>query len=147
MNKVILIGRLARDPDLRYLPSGNNTAVARFTLAVDRGMSKEKRAEAEANDKPTADFISVTAWGKLAENCSRFLRKGMQTAVSGRIQTGSYEKDGRRIYTTEVNANEVQFIEWPEDEDKDTYRPGGEEQSEIEGMEGFYTVNNEDIPF
>lgn len=147
MNKVILIGRLVKDPDLRYLPSGNNTAVIRFTLAVDRGLSKEKREEAEANDKPTADFINITAWGKLAENCSRFLRKGMQTAVSGRIQTGSYEKDGRRIYTTEVNADEVQFIEWPKDEDKDTYKPGGEEQSEIEGMEGFYTVNNEDIPF
>ena len=81
MNNVVLIGRLTRDPELRYLPSGNNTAVTRFTLAVDRQLSREKKAEMESRNQPTADFISVTVWGKQAENVSNYVSKVRLVAV------------------------------------------------------------------
>lgn len=142
MNKAILIGRLVADPELRYLQNG--TAVANFTLAVDRGMSKQKKQEAEAAGQQTADFIRVVAWGKTAENVANYLKKGLQTAVDGRIQTGSYTNDqGQKVYTTEVNANYVEFIEWP---DKDQ-GSGGYNQDTYGGIEGFYPTDNDDIPF
>ena len=144
LNNVVLIGRLTREPELRYLPSGNNTAVVRFTLAVDRQLSKEKRQQAEANNQQTADFIPVTVWGKQAENCSNYLVKGRLVAVSGRIQTGSYEKDGRRVYTTDVVAERVQFLEWGDKESKPAAQATQQDMTDIEG---FYTVDNEDIPF
>lgn len=98
MNSVILIGRLARDPELSYTPQ--QTAVTHFTLAVDR-MKKEDGA----------DFIRVTVFGKQAENCDRYLRKGRQVAAHGRIQTGSYKnKDGVTVYTTDVIADRVEFL-------------------------------------
>ena len=112
MNQTILIGRLTRDPDMRVLQSG--TATTRFTLAVDRALSKDKKQEAQANGNPTADFIPVTVWGKQAESCAEYLAKGRMVAVSGRITTGSYEKDGKTVYTTEVTAERVQFLEWGE---------------------------------
>ena len=94
MNQVILIGRLTRDPELVYTP-GNQTAVTRFSIAVDR-RDKEK----------TADFIRITVFGKQAENCDRYLHKGKQVAVNGRIQTGSYKnREGQTVYTTDVIAN------------------------------------------
>ena len=89
MNKVILIGRLVRDPELRY--TQGNQAVCTFTLAIDKRLSREKREEAEAANRPTADFPRITVWGKQAENASRYLFKGSQCAVEGRIQTGSYQ--------------------------------------------------------
>lgn len=138
MNNVVLIGRLTRDPELQYLQTG--TAVCRFTLAVDRGMSKEKKQEAEAQNKQTADFINITAWGKTAENAANYLKKGLLTAVEGRIQSGSYEKDGQRIYTTDVNARAVEFIEWP-DSNKGSSNQG------YTGIDGFSLASNEDIPF
>lgn len=99
MNQVVLIGRLASEPELSYT-QGNQTAVCRFTLAVNR----IKR------DDP-ADFIRITVWGKMAENCDRYLSKGRQIAVNGRIQTGSYtNRDGAKVYTTEVVANNVEFL-------------------------------------
>ena len=100
MNAVILIGRLTRDPELRYIPQ-SETAVANFTLAVDRPMAKEK----------TADFIRIVCFGKTAELCERFLTKGRQVAVHGRIQTGSYKtQSGETRYTTEVVAERVEFL-------------------------------------
>ena len=144
LNNVVLIGRLTREPELRYLPSGNNTAVARFTLAVDRDLSKDKRQQAEANNQPTADFINITVWGKQAENCANYLVKGRLVAVSGRIQTGSYEKDGRRVYTTDVVAERVQFLEWGDKESKPAAQATQQDMTDIEG---FYQVDNEDIPF
>ena len=144
MNNVVLIGRLTREPELRYLPSGNNTAVARFTLAVDRQLSREKKAEMESNNQPTADFINIVVWGKQAENVNNYLAKGRLVAVSGRIQTGSYEKDGKRVYTTEVVAEKVQFIEWGDKESKPAAQATQQDMTDIEG---FYTVENEDIPF
>lgn len=98
MNAVSIIGRLARDPETKYGASG--TAVARMTVAVDR-ISKDGGA----------DFIPVKVFGKTAENCERFLRKGRQVGITGRIQTGSYEKkDGSKVYTVEVIADRVEFI-------------------------------------
>lgn len=144
MNNVVLIGRLTRDPELKYLPGSNNTAVTRFTLAVDRQLSKEKKQEMESKNQPTADFISVTVWGKQAENVVNYTSKGRLIAVSGRIQTGSYEhKDGHKVYTTEVVADRVQFLDWG---DTGT-RSESTQQEEVEGMEGFYKVDNDDIPF
>lgn len=108
MNCVSLIGRLARDPELRYAQTG--TAMCRFTIAVDRRMNKQKKAEAEANNQPTADFISCTAFNQTAELIANYHKKGSQIGVEGRIQTGSYEKDGRTIYTTDVIVNSITFI-------------------------------------
>jgi single-strand DNA-binding protein len=102
MNSVILIGRLTKDPELRYIPESQN-AVATFTLAVDRPFAKEKQA----------DFIRIVVYGKQAENCERFLTKGKLTAVQGRIQPGSYKnKEGATVYTTDVIADRVEFLEW-----------------------------------
>ncbi|WP_311538424.1 single-stranded DNA-binding protein [uncultured Anaerococcus sp.] len=110
MNKVILIGRLTKDPELRYTQS--NQAVCTFTLALDRKMSRDKREEAEANNRPTADFPRVIVWGKMGENASRYLFKGSQCAVDGRIQTGSYQdmETGKTIYTTDIVADSVEYL-------------------------------------
>lgn len=116
MNSVTLIGRLTKDPEMRVLQSGTSTT--RFTLAVDRGLSKEKKAEIESKGQPTADFIPITVWGKQAENCANYLAKGRLVAVQGNIQTRFYEKDEQRIYTTEVVAREVKFLEWRENQTK-----------------------------
>lgn len=111
MNKVLLIGRLTKDPDLRYTTS--NMATCSFTLAVDKGLSREKREEAEANNRPTADFPRIVVWGKLAENASAYLSKGSKCAVEGRIQTGSYQdrETGKTVYTTDIIADKVEFID------------------------------------
>lgn len=110
MNKVILIGRLVRDPELKYTQS--NQAVCKFTLAVDKNLSKDKREEAEAAGRPTADFPRIIVWGKAGENASRYLFKGSQCAVEGRIQTGSYQdkESGKTIYTTDIVADNVEFL-------------------------------------
>ncbi|KPU42904.1 single-stranded DNA-binding protein A [Oxobacter pfennigii] len=103
MNKVVLIGRLTRDPELRFT-AGSGTAVATFTLAVDRQF-KNKDGQKEA------DFINIVVWNKLAELVSNYLVKGRQVAIAGRIQTRSYEgNDGQKRYVTEVVAEDVQFL-------------------------------------
>lgn len=111
MNKVILIGRLVRDPELRYTQA--NQAVCTFTLAVDKNLSKEKREEAEAAGRPTADFPRVIVWGKAGENASRYLFKGSQCAVDGRIQTGSYQdkETGKSVYTTDIVADNIEYLD------------------------------------
>ena len=102
MNSVVLIGRLARDPELSYTPN-TQTAVSRFTIAVNR----PKR---DGEDQG-ADFIRITVWGRQAETCDRYLEKGRQVAVHGRIQTGSYkDRNGETIYTTDVVADRVEFL-------------------------------------
>ena len=117
MNLVVLIGRLTRDPELRYIPN-SGTPVATFTLAVDRELSKDKRQEVESKGQPTADFINIVVWGKQAENCANYLKKGKLAAVSGRIQSRTYEdKEGNRRYATEVVASRVEFLEWKEKTD------------------------------
>lgn len=144
MNNVVLIGRLTADPELRYIPSG--TAVSRFTLAVDRQLSREKKAEMEASNQPTADFIRITVWGRTAESVANYLVKGRLVAVQGRIQTGSYDdKDGKRVYTTEVVANNVEFLEWG-----DRNSPSSNDRnnaSDFPGTDDFHPIDNTEIPF
>lgn len=110
MNSVSLMGRLTRDPEVRYT-ANTQMANARFVVAVNRKLSKEKRQEAENNGYPTADFISCVAWGKTAENIGNYFKKGNRIAITGHIQTGSYEKDGQRIYTTDVVVDSFDFVE------------------------------------
>lgn len=115
MNRVDLIGRLTADPELRYTPS-TGKAVTKFTVAIDRQMSKEQKKQAQQSGKPTADFIRVIAWGKIAENSANFLAKGRLVAVEGSIITGSYQANtGEKRYTTEVAASKVQFLEKAKD--------------------------------
>lgn len=102
MNKVCLIGRLTKDPELRYTPNG--AAVANFTLAVNRSFTNQKGAK-------EADFIPIVVWNKAAENCAQYLAKGQQTAVEGRLQVRSYEdNDKQRRWITEVIAERVEFL-------------------------------------
>lgn len=109
INNLTLVGRLTRDPELRYTQSSK--AVCSFTLAVDREMSKEKREEAKANNYPTADFPRIVVWNKMGETCSKYLQKGSLVAIVGKIQTGSYkDKDGKMVYTTDVIADRVRFL-------------------------------------
>lgn len=109
MNKVILIGRLTKDPELRYTQSG--MAVCQFTLAVNKNLSKDKKEEMEAQNKATADFPRIIVWGKMGENASRYLKKGSQCAIDGSIQTGSYQdNNGNRVFTTDIVAQCVEFL-------------------------------------
>lgn len=102
INSVTLVGRLTKDPVLTYTPNGH--ATARFTLAVNRSFTGQ-------NGEKQADFINILVWRKQAENVANYLHKGNLTGITGRIQTGSYEKDGKRIFTVEVVADSVQFLE------------------------------------
>ena len=105
MNKVILMGRLTRDPEVRYSQGENNLAIARYTLAVDRRFQRN-------NSDQTADFISCVAFGKAGEFAEKYFRQGIKIAITGRIQTGSYtNKDGVKVYTTEVVVEEQEFAE------------------------------------
>ena len=105
MNKVILMGRLTRDPDIRYSQGENAMAIARYTLAVDR------RGRKDGSSEQTADFISCVSFGKIAEFAERYLRQGTRIVVCGRIQTGSYtNRDGVKVYTTDVIADKVEFL-------------------------------------
>ncbi|MCR4763613.1 MAG: single-stranded DNA-binding protein [Lachnospiraceae bacterium] len=107
MNKVILMGRLTRDPDIRYSQGENSNAVARYTLAVDRRFVRRDNPDAQ-----TADFIGCVAFGKAAEFAEKYLHKGTKIAVTGRIQTGSYtNKEGQKIYTTDVVVEDQEFAE------------------------------------
>ena len=107
MNKVILMGRLTRDPDVRYSQGDSSSAVARYTLAVDRRVARNN-ADGEQN----ADFIGCVAFGRSAEFAEKYLKKGTKIAVEGRIQTGSYtNKDGQRVYTTDVVVENQEFAE------------------------------------
>lgn len=102
MNKIILIGNLTKDPELRY--TSNQTAVCNFTMAVNRGKDRD------GNDKG-ADFPRIIVYGRSAENCDKYLDKGRKVAIQGRIQTGSYkDKDGKTVYTTDVVAEQVEFL-------------------------------------
>ena len=107
MNKVILMGRLTRDPDVRYSQGENPMAIARYTLAVDRRFSRRDNPDAQ-----TADFIGCVAFGRAGEFAERYLKKGTKICVSGRIQTGSYtNKDGVKVYTTDVVVEDQEFAE------------------------------------
>lgn len=105
MNKVILMGRLTRDPEVRYSQGEQATAIARYTVAVDRRFRRD-------GDSQTADFIGCVAFGRQAEFAEKYLRKGTKIALTGRIQTGSYtNRDGQKVYTTEVVVEDQEFAE------------------------------------
>lgn len=148
MNNVTLIGRLTRDPELRYIPSGQ--PVSTFTLAVDKGLSREKKQEMESKNQPTADFIRVVVWGKQAENCANYLVKGRLVGVQGRIQTSSYnDNTGNKRYSTDVVASQVEFLEWGDNNNRQPSSGGGFDNSSFDypGIEGFHPTDNDDIPF
>ena len=131
MNKTVLIGRLTKDPELKYTP-GNGTAVTTITLAVDRRFTKDNQTE--------ADFIPVVIWGKSAEATAQHMKKGLLMGVSGRIQTRSYKAtDGGNRYVTEVVAEEIKFLQW-----------GDKQQSsggDYSGYEDMTPADSGDIPF
>ena len=107
MNRVVLMGRLTRDPEVRYSQGDQSMAIARYTIAVDR-----RRGRSGQNDQQTADFISCVAFGKSGEFAEKYLHKGTKICVSGRIQTGSYTKqDGTKVYTTDVVVEDQEFAE------------------------------------
>lgn len=129
MNVVTEIGRIVRDIDLKFLPN-SETAVAKFTIAVDRKVGKGKEKQ--------SDFIPIVIFGKTAEFVANYSGKGKMIAIQGRIQTGSYEKkDGTKVYTTDVVAEDVQILEWAE-------KPQGNSNSDYSDME---PISDSDIPF
>ena len=150
MNKVILMGRLTRDPEVRYSQGENSTAIARYTLAVDRRFKRD--------GEQTADFINCVVFGKSAEFTERYFRQGMRVVVCGRIQTGSYtNRDGVKVYTTEVVVEEQEFAESKSaaasnggDSSYAAYTPSRPEPSQAAG-DGFMAipdgVDDEGLPF
>ena len=140
MNNVTLIGRLTRDPEVRYT-SGSQMAVARFSIAIDR--------PARQGGEKQTDFPSIVVFGKQAENCERFLTKGRLVGIEGRIQTGSYtNKNGDKVYTTDVVANRVEFLEWGDRAGGSGFGQGQSAPAVDMGIpEGFSAIDDEDIPF
>ena len=146
MNRVVLMGRLTRDPEVRYSQDENPTAVARYTVAVDRRFKR--------NNEPSADFIQCVVFGKSAEFAEKYFRQGMRISVSGRIQTGSYtNKDGQRVYTTDVVVEEQEFAESKSSAAANSgaaYTPSRPEPSAAAG-DGFMNipdgVEDEGLPF
>ena len=139
MNKVILMGRLTRDPELRYT-NVNNTAICSFSLAVDRRFSRQ-------GEEKQADFINIVAWDKNAEFCSKYFTKGQKVVVVGRIQTRTWDdNEGKKHYVTEVVAEETYFAESKKNDSSSTARipdSGGGQQSD-----GFYPLDDDDeLPF
>ena len=141
MNSVSLIGRLTRDPEVRY-GAASQTAIAKFTIAVDRRGAKE--------GEQTADFIGITCFGKTAELVEKYIGKGRLVGITGRIQTGSYEKDGRKVYTTDVIADRVEFLDRGNNSESTS---GGYSNSgfsaapENKVPDGFEALTDDDIPF
>ncbi len=147
MNKVILMGRLTRDPEVRYSQGENATAIARYTLAVDRRFNRN-------NDDQTADFISCVAFGRSGEFAEKYLHKGTKIAVTGRIQTGSYtNKDGVKVYTTDVVVEDHEFAESKNASQQagGDYAPAGRTQSApMAAGDGFMNIPDgidEELPF
>lgn len=137
MNKVIVMGRLTKDPDVRYSQGNEPIAVARYSLAVNRRFKKQGEQE--------ADFINCVAFGKAAEFVEKFLKKGMQISIAGRIQTGSYtDKNGKKVYTTDVVVEEHYFAESKKDSQTSSNAPS-------DSTEAFYpvdeNVDDADLPF
>ena len=141
MNSVSLIGRLTRDPEVRY-GAASQTAVARFSIAIDRGRDRD------GNDRG-ADYPNIVCFGKTAELVEKYLGKGRLVGITGRIQTGSYEKDGKKVYTTEVLADRVEFLDRG---DRTESAQGGSSAPAFEPAapsvpEGFSQLTDDDIPF
>lgn len=132
MNSVALIGRLTRDPDVRW--TQDQMAIANFSIAIDRPPKKDGTKE--------TDFPRITVFGRQAENCEKFLKKGRLVGITGRIQTGSYtNKDGEKVYTTDVVADRLFIIEWPEEgqQDQQVQPPQGWSYPQQDAQGGYYS--------
>ena len=146
MNKVILMGRLTRDPEIRYSAGENQTAVARYTLAVDRRFRRQ-------GDEQTADFINCVVFGRGAEFAERYLHQGTKIVATGRIQTGSYtNKDGNRVYTTDVVVENVEFAESKNSAggDNSGFTPSNRPSPSSAAGDGFMNIPDgidEELPF
>lgn len=143
LNRVILIGRLTRDPEMRYTPAG--VAVTQFTLAVDRPFTSQ-------GGEREADFIPIVTWRQLAETCAEYLKKGRLTAVEGRIQVRNYENnEGKRVYVTEVIADNVRFLESNRDSSssstRETASAGSRNQSVSSTHTGRSSYSRNQDPF
>jgi single-strand DNA-binding protein len=141
MNRVVLVGRLTKDPDLRYTPNG--VPVATFTLAVNRPFSNQQ-GERES------DFINCVVWRKPAENVANFLKKGSLAGVDGRLQTRNYEgQDGKRVYVTEVQAESVQFLDTKGEkkQDKPAQQPTTRISEDPFQGNGQIDISDDDLPF
>ena len=143
MNKVILMGRLTRDPEVRYSQGANATAVARYSLAVDRRFKRD--------GEPTADFINCVAFGRTAEFAEKYFRQGLKVVVTGRIQTGSYtNKDGVRVYTTDVVVEEQEFAESKAASENHSYQASPMPSPSADIGDGFMNIPDgidEELPF
>lgn len=147
MNKVILMGRLTRDPEIRYTQGETSTVVARYTLAVDR---KFKRNGSEQS----ADFISCVAFGRMAEVAEKYFRQGIKIVVTGRIQTGSYtNKDGQKVYTTDIVVEDQEFAESKAASEQSGYQhsaPAARPEPSTAAGDGFMNIPDgidEELPF
>lgn len=145
MNRTILVGRLTRDPDLRYTPSG--VAVANFTIAINRPF-KSKEGEQEA------DFINGVVWRKPAENLANYMKKGSQIGVDGRLQSRTYEQDGRTVYVTEVVADSIQFLESKSNSNQTENNKQQNQQQSNKGQSNPFEsdgqpmdITDDDLPF
>lgn len=146
MNRVILMGRLTKDPDIRYTQGERSMAIARYTLAVDR---RGRRGQDSSAEQQTADFINCVAFDRAAEFAEKYFRQGMRVLVSGRIQTGSYvNQEGRKVYTTEVILDDQEFADSKGASGRDP------EQRQVQGAdigEGFMSIpdgiEDEGLPF
>ncbi|MCQ2081887.1 MAG: single-stranded DNA-binding protein [Lachnospiraceae bacterium] len=148
MNKVILMGRLTRDPEVRYSQGENSMAIARYSLAVDR------RYNRNSGDEATADFINCVAFGRNGEFAEKYLRKGTKILAEGRIQTGSYtNKDGQRVYTTDVVVENQEFAESKNGSSasNDSFSSGNDSAPVVSGAgDGFMNIPDgieEELPF
>ena len=145
MNKVILMGRLTRDPEVRYSSGDNQMAIARYSLAVDR------RGRREGNDGQTADFINCVAFGRAGEFAEKYFHKGIKVLVTGRIQTGSYtNKDGQKVYTTDVIIEEQEFAESKSASDNAVGFAPADRPSPSSAGDGFMNIPDgidEELPF
>lgn len=143
MNKVILVGRLTRDPEVRYTQGENQTAIARYTLAVDRRFKRD--------GEPTADFINCVVFGKSAEFAEKYFRQGLRVAISGRITTGSYtNKDGIKVYTTEVTVEEQEFAESKAESEANKTSSRQATSANASSVDGFMNIPDgieEELPF
>ena len=144
MNKVILMGRLTRDPEVRYSQAESSLAIARFTLAVDRRFKRQ-------GDDQNADFINCVTFGKTAEFAERYFKQGTKIAGCGRIQTGSYtNKDGQRVYTTDVVLEEVEFAESKNASQQNTGFQGTDRPQPSQAADGFMNIDDgldDGLPF
>lgn len=138
MNQVICTGRLTKDIEAKNTPS--QLAVARFNIALDRGKDKD------GNDRG-ADFPSCVAFGRTAENLEKYSGKGLRIAISGHIQTGSYEKDGQKHYTTDIICDRIEFIDWKEKSESERIADAKPAANQEGVPDGFEALDDEYIPF